>query len=213
MNVFLKPEIANSYDEYYQSDFGKKVDKIEKDIITDLIKELPRNEMLELGCGTGHWSDFFSKNGFKVTGIDISEAMLTIAKDKKIDATFKVGDAGQIPFQDESFQCISSITMLEFVDNQDQVINEMHRVLKKDGWLLLGCLNKNSIIGKNKENDETFRDAAFLSIEDIQLKLEKFDIIQIKSGVRLAPDFSVSNENEENEHIEPVFIGILAQKK
>lgn len=213
MNVFLKPEIASNYDEYYQSDFGKKVDKIEKAIIADLIKELPRNEMLELGCGTGHWSDFFSKNGFKVTGIDISEAMLDIAKDKKIDATFKVGDAGQIPFQDESFPCISSITMLEFVDNQDVVINEMYRVLKKSGWLLLGCLNKNSIIGKNKENDETFRDAAFLSIEDIQSKLEKFDILQIKSGVRLAPDYSISDENEENEPIEPVFIGILAQKK
>ena len=213
MNVFLKPEIANSYDDYYQSDFGKKVDRIEQDIIDFLIKEIPRGEMLELGCGTGHWSDYFSKKGFNVTGIDISDTMLNVAKNKKINVKFKIADSQNIPFNDESFQIISSITMLEFVDNQDKVIKEIYRVLKKGGWLILGCLNKNSIIGKNKENDETFKNANFLTISNIKSKLEKFEILLLKSGVYLKSDYTIMDDKKDNDYIEPVFIGIIAQKK
>ncbi|MDF1550019.1 MAG: class I SAM-dependent methyltransferase [Bacteroidales bacterium] len=213
MNVFLNPEIAHSYDDYYQSDFGKQVDNIEQDIIGALIKELRGSEMLELGCGTGHWSNYFVKKGFSVTGIDISNAMLDIAMNKKVNARLKIGDAQNIPFRDQSVQIISSITMLEFVDDQDKVINEIWRVLKKDGWLILGCLNKNSIIGINKQHDESFRDATFLSVTDIKAKLEKFEILQIKSGVYLTTDYQILDGKEANKDVEPVFIGILAQKK
>jgi len=212
MNVFIKPEIANSYDDYYQSDFGKKIDRIERDIIDFLIKEIPLSEMLELGCGTGHWSDFFSKKGFNLTGIDISEAMLNIAKNKKINAKFKIANSQNIPFNNESFQIISSITMLEFVDNQDKVISEIYRVLKKGGWLVLGCLNEKSIIGKDKRNSETFKNANFLTIDSIKSKLDKFENILIKSGVYLKSDYSIVDDKKDN-NIEPVFIGIIAQKK
>ena len=213
MNVFLKPEIANSYDDYYQSDFGKKVDRIEQDIIDYLIKEIPRSEMLELGCGTGHWSDYFSKKGFNVTGIDISDAMLNVAKNKKINVKFKIADSQNIPFNDESFQIISSITMLEFVDNPDKVIKEIYRVLKKGGWLILGCLNENSIIGKNKRDNETFKNANFLTISNLKSKLENFEILLLKSGVYLKSDYSIIDDKKDNDYTEPVFIGIIAQKK
>jgi len=213
MNVFIKPEIANNYDDYYQSDFGKKVDKIEQNIISSLIKEIPKNEMLELGCGTGHWSEYFSKKGFKLTGIDISDAMLNIAKRKNINAKFKIANSQNLPFNDESFQIISSITMLGFVNNQDDVIKEIYRVLKKGGWLILGCLNEKSIIGKNKGSSETFKKANFLTINDIQSKLNKFETLHIKTGVYLKPDYAIMDNKKNIDNIEPAFIGILAQKK
>ncbi len=40
MNVFLKPEIANNYDDYYASEFGKKVDEIEQQIMNSLLKNI-----------------------------------------------------------------------------------------------------------------------------------------------------------------------------
>jgi len=212
MNVFIKREIANSYDNYYQSDFGKKIDKIEKNIIDSLIKDIPKGEMLELGCGTGHWSDFFSRKGFNLTAIDISNAMLNIAKNKKINAKFEIANSQNLPFNNKSFQIISSITMLEFVDNQDKVISEIHRVLKKSGWLILGCLNENSIIGKDKYKSETFKNANFLTIDKIKSKLDKFENIHIKSGVYLNADYTIMDDKKDN-NIEPVFIGVIAQKK
>lgn len=213
MNVFLKPEIANSYDNYYQSDFGKKVNKIEQNIIGTLLKQIPKSEMLELGCGTGHWSEYFSKKGFTLTGIDISEVMLNIARNKNINAEFKYADSQNIPFKDESFKIISSITMLEFVENQDRVINEIYRVLKKGGWLVLGCLNKDSIIAKNKKNSETFKNANFLTIHEIKSKLEKFENLSYQSGLYLNADYSIANNKKDIDNIDPVFIGIIAQKK
>jgi ubiquinone/menaquinone biosynthesis C-methylase UbiE len=212
MNVFIKPEIANSYDEYYQSYFGKKVDEIERNIIDCLIQKVPKTEMLELGCGTGHWTKFFSSKDFNVTGIDTSKTMLDIAKGKNINAKFTIANAQNIPFPDESVQIISSITMLEFVDNQDKVIQEIYRVLKKNAWFILGFLNKKSILGLNKDNSETFKNANFMTKDIIKLKLDKFEIIDVKSGVYLNSDYVILDDKK-HYNIEPVFIGILAQKK
>ena len=213
MNVFLDTEIASNYDDYYQSDFGKKIDIIEQEIISNLIKGIPTNEMLELGCGTGHWTDFFNNKGFSITGIDISGAMLNIAKSKNINAKFKIANSENLPFDNESFKCVSSITMLEFVDNQEKVIDEIYRVLKKDAWLILACLNENSILGKNKENNPTFKNANFFTIDSLKSKLDKFEIISIKSGVYLKSDNTIIDNNEDKESVEPVFIGLIAQKK
>jgi len=212
MNVFLKPEIANTYDKYYQSSFGKKVDEIEKDIINSLIKKIPTTEILELGCGTGHWTDYFSKKGFEITAIDSSKTMLDIAKSKDINAKFMIANAQNIPFEDESFQIISSFTMLEFVNNQDAVIKEVYRVLKKGAWFILGILNEKSILGLTKNNSETFKNANFLTKEIIKAKLNKFEVIDVKSGVYLSADYIIMDD-EKHRDIEPVFIGILAQKK
>lgn len=210
--IFLRPDIAKNYDEYYITDFGKKVDSIEQKIISSLINDIPRTEMLELGCGTGHWSEFFAKQGFSVLGVDISEAMLKIARSKNINAEFKIVDSENLPFKDESYQVISSITMLEFVEDQDKVIQEVYRVLKKDGWFILGCLNANSILAKNKEADETFKNANFLTIEDIKTKLEKFKTLQVKFGVYMNSDYTLLDGSENLDQIDPVFMGVAVQK-
>jgi len=76
-----------------------------------------RGDMLELVCGTGHWTTFFCEEGFRVTAVDTSEAMLSEAKKKDIGcATFLHADAANLPFADESFSVVASITMLEFVE-------------------------------------------------------------------------------------------------
>ena len=102
--------------------------------------------------------------------------------------------------------------MLEFVDNQDKVIQEIYRVLKKNAWFILGFLNKKSILGLNKDNSETFKNANFMTKDIIKLKLDKFEIIDVKSGVYLNSDYVILDDKK-HYNIEPVFIGILAQKK
>lgn len=213
MNVFLRPEIANSYDDYYHSDFGKIVDRAEKEIVLSLLKDIPKEEVIELGCGTGHWTNYLIKQGFKVIGIDASEAMLNMAKSKGINAKFLLADSENLPFTDESYKIIVSITMLEFADNQDTVIQEMYRVLKKDGWLILGFLNAKSILGRNKEKDEIFKNANLLKVEDIKFKFAQFELKQIKDGIYLDSDYTIKDNANTINHIEPVFIGVLLHKK
>jgi ubiquinone/menaquinone biosynthesis C-methylase UbiE len=212
MNVFLKKEIASNYDLYYQTEIGKKVSQIEENLFNDLLIDVPKTEMLELGCGTGQWTEYFINQGFKLTGIDISEEMLKIAQAKNLKADILKADSSHIPFDDNSFFAISSITMLEFVEDQDRVLQEIHRVLKPNGWIILGFLNANSELGKNKENDEVFGKASFLNPEKINQKLHAFNKLKMKYGVYFTPTFEILDGNSEIK-VEPTFIAVIAQKK
>lgn len=212
MNVFENKEIALKYDGYYQTEFGKEIDKIEKNIVLNLIKEIPRDKMLELGCGTGHWSDFFVDQGFEFIGIDSSETMLNIAIANNGNLEFLYADSENLPFKEQSFSVISSITMLEFVNNQDEVLNEIYRVLKPNGWLILGCLNADSVLAKNKGTDETFKNAKFLSQSELIAKLQKFGNPKLDSGVYLSQDYQIFDNSEHKSLYNPVFLAAIVQK-
>lgn len=213
MNVFLQSAIANNYDDYYLTGFGKQVDDVEKKILSSLLKDVPLGDILELGCGTGHWTDYLTGLGFKVKASDASEAMLRVAKNKKIKAEFLLVNSENLPFGDESCAGIVSITMLEFVDNPDRVVQEMHRVLKKEGWLILGCLNAKSMLGKNKDKDEVFKEANFFTLEEINDRFKQFELMEIQCGVYLTSDYSLVDDIQNTDNIEPVFLGMLFKKK
>ncbi len=209
MNIFSKEHIANSYDGYYNTEFGKKVDEIEKGIISDLLSDIPTSQMLDIGCGTGHWSEFFIKKGFKVKGIDVSEAMLKVAQKKNMNAEFFLANSEQLPFENESYNFISSITMLEFVENQTKAIEELHRVLAKNGNLIIGALNKNSVIAKISKSDEVFKSAVFFDLEDLKNKFNKFEITKVKTGLYIDDNLNIF---ESSQNIEPAFMAILLRK-
>lgn len=214
MNSFLNGAVARQYDKYYETTQGIAADNIEKQIITALIKNIPAGPLLELGCGTGHWTRFCSQQGFRVTATDISEEMLKIARGKNIkNATFQKADAAKLPFPDQSFSLIVSITMLEFVDDVEAVLNEIGRLLKSGGWLVLGCLNAESELGKNKNNDEVFRDARFFSPEKIRQMLLKFGEPKANSGVYYFPTFELLDGTDKQNTVQPAFIGAIVQKK
>jgi len=212
MNVFTKQDVAANYDQYYQTEIGKKVSQIEENLFNDLLTNIPKTDMLELGCGTGQWTEYFINKGFKLTGIDVSDEMLKFAHSKNLNADFINADSSQIPFDDNSFSTVSSITMLEFVEDQNTVLQEAYRVLKPGGWLILGCLNANSELGKNRKNDEVFGKANFLNPEKLNQKLHAFSNLKMNFGVYFSPTFEILDGNSEIE-VEPAFIAILAQKK
>ncbi|MBN2858311.1 MAG: methyltransferase domain-containing protein [Candidatus Delongbacteria bacterium] len=212
-NVFQDKTIAESYDNYYRTDFGITVDSIEKKIIDELLNSLSSREMLELGCGTGHWTEHFEKLGYSVTALDISQPMLDIAEKRDLKADFLKADAEALPFRDGSMSLITSITMLEFVDDLEKALSEMRRVLKKGGSLVLGCLNAESLLGKNKQNDPTFKNAVFFTDEDFETKFSGFEIVKIRKGIYLRPDYSLADEAEDKEEYEPAFTGISFRRK
>jgi len=212
MNVFLNEEIAESYDQYYLSEFGQKVDRIEKNLLQKHLIKIPRKPMLELGCGTGYWTEFFVEQGFKLTASDISEAMLSVARKKHLQAEFVKFDSQNIPFDTESFSVIASITMLEFVHDSEQVLLEIYRVLKPQGWLILACLNSLSEIGKNKEHDETFRKAKLYKPQEFKEKLEVFGKAEIDFGVYLSQELELLDGKPEQFTVEPAFMLGIVQK-
>lgn len=212
MNVFSKPEIADSYDDYYQTEGGKRVNQIETGLIDSALQKIPQGKMLELGCGTGHWTEYFITKGFDVVATDSSDAMLKYAVQRGFSAEILKADSENLPFAEHSFDVVSSVTMVEFVNNQEKVFSEIGRVLKPNGWLLLGCLNANSQLAKNAENDPVFKNARFFTPEKLTGALMNIGTPEITSGVHFSGGFDVMDDTIEKENHEPAFLVVLVQK-
>jgi SAM-dependent methyltransferase len=93
---------------------------------------------LDLGCGTGIAIPPLAKLGWKVTGVDISEDQLRIARRNIGDSavTLTKADAAALPFADGSFDAVASLFTHTDFDDPARVFAEVHRVLRPGGRLI-----------------------------------------------------------------------------
>ena len=119
---------------------------IKFDYFKGKIGNLKGLKILDLGCGGGLLSEEFAKEGAKVTGIDISENSLKIAKThaskNNLTITYKKGYAENIPANDDTFDAVICADCLEHVDNLEKVISEISRVLKNNGIFCYDTINR-----------------------------------------------------------------------
>lgn len=213
MNIFTEKEIAREYDFYYSSEQGKEIDQLEKQAIRQLMEPLEPGNMLEIGCGTGHWTTFFSEMGFRITATDVSDAMLSIAKTKPIkNVEFLKADVLQLPFHDNHFDQVAVITALEFCGNIEQAFSEIKRVLKPNGWLIAGCLNANSILGKTKDQDPVFRHGQFMTKQELHNHLFNIGEPTINECVHFSEDFKLLDQTDQKRTVDGVFMAASVQK-
>ena len=95
------------------------------------------SKILDVGCGPGFSIDVLQKRGYDVVGIDISPKMIRIAKDKGFNVV--QSDATKMPFDDESFDGLVSISLLQWLGNKElkKVARECHRVLKEGATAII----------------------------------------------------------------------------
>ncbi|MDZ7667297.1 MAG: methyltransferase domain-containing protein [Desulfotignum sp.] len=96
--------------------------------------------VLEIGCGTGSNLRLYQKSGCEVNGIDLSPSMVKVATKKLGEqADIKLGDASQMPYPDNHFDLVIAMLTLHEVPKSIRapIINEMRRVMKPDGRLLI----------------------------------------------------------------------------
>jgi SAM-dependent methyltransferase len=92
--------------------------------------------ILDVGCGTGIAGGPFAANGFPVTGVDPSEAMLAKAKEQYPNATFVQGAAEALPFPNERFDVVISAQAFHRVDRA-RALFEAGRVLRPAGTIAI----------------------------------------------------------------------------
>jgi ubiquinone/menaquinone biosynthesis C-methylase UbiE len=99
-----------------------------------------RGAVLEVAIGTGRNLPFYPR-GIRLSGIDLTPAMLCIARDRARDLGMEVmlveGDAQALPFPDGSFDTAVCTLGLNAIPDHQTAIAEMHRVLRPGGRLLL----------------------------------------------------------------------------
>jgi ubiquinone/menaquinone biosynthesis C-methylase UbiE len=95
--------------------------------------------VLDVGCGTGRWVRRLEEHGLSVVGIDQSSEMLSLARKRGTLSPMVSGEVQNLPFRDESFECVSAVTVIQHIPPQEQVraLSEMVRVLRPGGYLFL----------------------------------------------------------------------------
>ncbi|MCD4778928.1 MAG: class I SAM-dependent methyltransferase [Candidatus Omnitrophica bacterium] len=125
---------------------------IEKERNLILEKALPlKGSILEVGTGKGHFAIILAQKGYSFTSVDISEKEQEYAKmnieyyglQEKID--FRVEDAEQLSFENNSFDMIFAINMIHHLSSPYKVIDEFVRVVKGSGKIIVSDFNKKGL--------------------------------------------------------------------
>lgn len=187
---------AKDYDSWCKTPIGAYVDSLEKQLIDEVAKPKSGEVAIDLGCGTGIYSIWLAKKGLTVTGVDLSNEMLTVAKEKSfknnLSIHYKQADLHHLPFMNHTFDLAVCNIALEFVSSPELVLAEGLRVLKPGGRFVAGMIGKHSewaktylAQGKQKKNS-VFAKARFFASEDIK-QLAKMEPSIFRFGLYITP--------------------------
>jgi len=100
----------------YLTDRSVTIAKKWESILKELVSGPPGRLALDIGTGKGHVAVYFSRLGLSVTGIDLSENMISYARqnaaEHNLDIDFQTGDAEELEFEDNTFDVVLSRNLL-----------------------------------------------------------------------------------------------------
>lgn len=137
MNNLSNKKIYKKWSKIYDKFFGSSIFNNQRKLEIDLLTLNPEDKVLFIGIGTGEDFKFLPK-GVQVTGIDITEEMLEVAR-KKADtlnlenANILNMDAMNLSFQDKEFDYVILNLILSVVPDGNKCLKEAYRVLKPNG--------------------------------------------------------------------------------
>ncbi len=139
----LFDEWPEKYDRWFETPIGVLVKKYENELFLDLLQPRPGEMILDVGCGTGVFTLNILGLGTRVTGLDISQPMLVRARQKAEKYPFRgvAADMMSLPFADECFDKVVSMTALEFTEDGKGAVSELFRVTRKGGVVVVTTLN------------------------------------------------------------------------
>jgi ubiquinone/menaquinone biosynthesis C-methylase UbiE len=110
--------------------------------LKDWVTIPPDASVLDLACGTGEFERLVLQENptQSITGVDISESMVAIARQKCQDyphVSFHIGSASALPFPAECFDVIVSANAFHYFDDPIAALAEMQRVLKPEGEVII----------------------------------------------------------------------------
>ncbi|WP_061995207.1 MerR family transcriptional regulator [Clostridium sp. ATCC 25772] len=181
---------AKNYDKAIVEDRGEVKIYKNYNLILDKVYNLASKnnkkglKFLEIGVGTGNLSSKFLKNNCDIVGIDQSREMLRIAKKKYPKLKVRLGEFLKIPYSDKSFDIIVSTYAFHHLNENEKVIaiEEMIRVLKNDGKIIIGDLMFKDVDDKRfifksltKGQIEEVEDEYYSNIDFLKMEFRRFD--------------------------------------
>ncbi len=142
-----KEEVKNYLDSCTSS-FWKDVFNAELNYLLQYLE--PGDRILSVGCGPAHIEQALANKGFNVTGLDVSQEAISCLPDR-IRAV--VGKAEEMPFSAATFDAVTYIVSLQFIENYQEAVKKTAEVLKPGGKLFIMLLNPESSFFKAKQKE------------------------------------------------------------
>ena len=145
--------------------------------------------ILDVGCGAGEFLVFARALGAEASGVDPAPGMRAIAVERGLD----VRDAGaeNLPWPDDTFDVVTAFNALQFADDTFDALDEMKRVLKKNGRLVIAnwaerALNDLDAIELALSDDEPEPDGELRVEGGLEALLEEAELTLVTAGVTKA---------------------------
>ncbi len=124
---------------------NKIIDRIQRKLIRNAFRQIGQRidlagkKILDYGCGTGRWVEFFRSYGMEYTGVDLSTEMVRIAAERFSDAKFAALSADGIQYPSRAFDIVCSIAVIHHnpYNEQTLILQELSRIIKFKGFLVL----------------------------------------------------------------------------
>ncbi len=206
--------MKNIFDQYYQK-YDAWYDKHKFAYLSELkaIKMvLPKKgKGLEIGIGTAR---FAAPLGIRY-GIDPSKKMLEIAKERGVGV--KLGHGEKLPFANATFDYVAIIITLCFAKGPVKVLSEARRVLRKNGKVIIGIIDKDSFLGKfyQKKKSIFYKQANFFNVREVTNLLKEAGFIRFSyyQTIFKFPDKMDSIEKPKKGFGEGGFVVISGEKR
>jgi ubiquinone/menaquinone biosynthesis C-methylase UbiE len=132
--IGVKPSDFFNYEKAKSYESSSSIYKSQIEIsnrLNELLNLTNKKLILDLGCGTGISSKFFKNQGHRILGIDISNDMLKFSNKKEIEVVN--GVFGYLPFRNEIFEALISISSLQWVwgSSREEVIAKYENIIKE----------------------------------------------------------------------------------
>jgi ubiquinone/menaquinone biosynthesis C-methylase UbiE len=166
--------------------------------LVEMWKSKGFKKFLDLGCGLGRHSVLFAQNGYEVKAVDLSEYAVNNlnnwAEREQLSIKTEVCDMLNLPFEDETFDCLMAYNVIYHTDTQGFIksLEEIKRVLKRNGEVFITLISKNTYsyqraeqykrIDSNtilRDENDTEKNVPhfYADIEDIKTYFSEFEFV------------------------------------
>ncbi len=196
----LYKDLAPVYEAMYQTFIDYKEEYL---FYKKIIDQYSKNSILEIGSGTGHLANYFTKNGYQYSGLDYSPEMIAIAQNKNIGCSFYEGDMRTFRLDNPVQSVLIPARTISFLMSNDDVnkaFASFYSNLKKGGILVFDFIDASQFIPQIAKGVHIKHEAAYNEIEYFR---ESFWQPDLTSGM----SFSWASSYYQKTKDQPIFMG------
>ena len=178
MDKVIRPDRWQNKNNWPESQFAKRVYRF--------LKNKKVKTLLDLGCGSGRDSQYFSRRGFVVTALDLVADKEQQEKLKRNRIPFIKSDIKNLKIKTNYFDVIYAHLSLHYFDDKTtvKILNDLNKILKSGGYLFIKCKSiDDPLFGKGEKIEDNFykkeQSRHFFSKDYMREKLKDFKIIKI----------------------------------